>query len=65
MTTLEASEFTGPELWVKIIRVEDFPICVKMDKESVILDDKDEARLFGLGLHFGDIMRCKQEGIEV
>jgi hypothetical protein len=65
MTTLETKDYSPPELWVKIMRIDDFPIYVKTGNESVVLEDEDEARLFGLGLHFGDIMRCKQEGVEV
>ena len=65
MTVYDADDFSPPQLWVRIIRQKDFPVHVKMGKESVILDDEHEAQMFGLGLHFGDSMRCKQEGVEV
>ena len=65
MTEMDTNELSPPELWVKVQKVEDFPVRVKMGNESVLLSDESEARLFGLGLHFGDIMRCKQEGVEV
>jgi hypothetical protein len=65
MTVLDANDFTPPGLWVRVIEIDDFPVRVRMGKETVILKNKVEARMFGLGLHFGDIMRCKQEGVEV
>ena len=65
MIVMDADELSPPELWVKICNQREFPVHVKMGKESVILNDEHEAGLFGLGLHFGDIMRCKQEGVEI
>ena len=65
MIVFETDNISPPEMWRKILREKDFPIQVKMGKELVILDDEHEAQMFGLGLHFGDIMRCKQEGVEV
>jgi hypothetical protein len=64
MIVWDTDEFSPSELWVKICNQTEFPVHVKMDKEAVILCEH-EAQMFGLGLHFGDIMRCKQEGVEV
>ena len=67
MTVLDANDFSPPELWVKICKQREFPVHVKMGKESVILDDEPEAQMFvdWRGKTFSDIMRCKQEGVEV
>ncbi len=62
MITVKVDELSPPDLWVRLCERVEFPVRLEMDKESVVLKDKSEARIFGLGLHFGDIMRCKQEG---
>jgi hypothetical protein len=63
--TFDGNVMSPPDLWVNLCKQEEFPVRVELGKESVLLKSKEDARMFGLGLHFGDIMRCKQEEIEV
>jgi len=56
-TRVLADTMSPGELWryAQELKDEDFPVAITYDRDTVHLHDMVEARLFGLGVHFGSM----------
>ena len=64
-TKVLADAMSPGELWryVQELKDEDFPVAITYNKDTVHLHDTVEARLFGLGVHFGSMAHAGMHDI--